>query len=174
MPVEYGQRRGMGYRYSQDPAQQDWQEELKLLYAQQPENRRLAQQNTQFNISTKNQKDQFKTTNALTAAENKLNRKSAERTGMLGALGSLVGVAGAYAGTRQGGLTDIFNSQKQKTPQQLWYEQNYGNPSNNPSQNAINAVPQPITYDTEKYATMGGTGAMQNGLNSFNNTGQSP
>jgi hypothetical protein len=104
MPVEYGQRRGMGYRYSQDPAQQDWQHELALQYAGLPAQRALVENARQFDATKAQQKKQFNQTAATQAAQYAQTRKDANRAGMLSGLGSLVGVLGAYAGTRENGI----------------------------------------------------------------------
>ena len=105
MPVEYGQRRGMGWRYAQDPAQQDWQQELALQYAQQPANRALAENARQFNASQGQQNKQFKTTNRLTAEQNQLTRDTQEKTSKLGFAGNVLGALGtAYFGRDRGGM----------------------------------------------------------------------
>jgi hypothetical protein len=110
MPVEYGQRRGMGWRYQQDPAQQDWQAELDMQYRGLPAQRALAENARQFNVSQAQQKKQFKTTNTLNETRFQQQRKDADKAGILSGLGSLAGIVGAYAGTREGGIGSMLPS----------------------------------------------------------------
>lgn len=157
MPVEYGQRRGMGYRYSQDPAQQDWQQELALQYAGLPARRALVENARQFDASQKQQKKQFNTTNTLNETRFQQQRKDADKAGMLSGLGSLAGVIGAYAGTREGGIGSMLptwmggNNQTgaRRLPNQYapWGEQPVNNQQDYTKSNVAFNPYKPAVYD---------------------------